>query len=86
MIVYDSGILFKVMGEEVRLYSEEFEHRYNTVAEINHFFHHMGNEPNSISTAIFAWQEVKGRDLTTEELRQVMIDNGLLSDMKHSGE
>jgi hypothetical protein len=68
------------MGDEIHLYSEELQHgRINTVAELNEKFYHMGAEPPTISTAIFAYQEAKERELTGEELRQVMIDNNLIS-------
>jgi len=79
MIVYHKCVTFKVMGEEIYLYSEELQHGRNTVAEIDDIYHHMGNEPPTVSTAIFAWQEAKGKELTTEELRQVMVDNNLIS-------
>jgi len=80
MIVYKDCVTFTVMGEEIHLYSEELEHgRINTVAEFDEQnYHYMGDEPATISTAVYAWQEVHGRDLTGEELRQVMLDNKLI--------
>lgn len=80
MIMYQDYITFTVMGEEIHLISEELDYGRNTVAEIDERFHHMGNEYPTISAAIFAWQEVNGRDLTNEELKQVMRDNHLISD------
>jgi hypothetical protein len=79
MIVRNDGTLFKVLGQEIWLYSEDLGYDRNTVAEIGELYHHMGNEPPNVATAIFAWQEVNGRDLTSEELRQVMFDNHLIS-------
>ena len=79
MIVYQKCVTFKVMGEEIHLYSEELQHGRNTVAEINDRYHHMGDEPANVATAIFAWQEVKGQELSSEELHQVMVDNNLIS-------
>jgi hypothetical protein len=78
-IVRNDGYLFKVMGQEIWLYSEELGYDRNTVADMNGFFHHMGSEPPNVATAVFAWQEVNGRELTSEEFRQVMIDNQIIS-------
>jgi hypothetical protein len=79
MIVYRDCTTFKVLDGKIHLYSEELQHGRNTVAEVNGRFHYLGIELPNIAAAIFAWQEVNGRDLTAEELRQVMIDNHLLS-------
>lgn len=80
MLVYKDCNTFKVLGKEINLYSEDMEYGRNTVAEMDDFFHYLGNETPNVAAAIFAWQEVYGRDLTNEELRQVLIDNQLLSE------
>lgn len=79
MIVRNDGTLFKVMGREIWLYSEDLGYDRNTVADMGDHYHYMGNEPLNVATAVFAWQEVNGRDLTNEELHQVMVENNLIS-------
>lgn len=79
MIVRRDCVTFKVLGKEVHLYSELLQQGRNTVAEIEFRLHYMGSEIANIATAIYAWQEVNGRDLTTEEFRQVMLDNNIFS-------
>ena len=79
MIVYKDYVTFTVLGKEINLISEELCAGRNTVAEVDNNYHYMGNEYPTISTAIFVWQEVNGRDLSNEELRQAMVDNNLLS-------
>lgn len=79
MLIRNDCKTFVVMGQEIYLYSEELASGINTVAEINGYYHHLGNEYPTISSAIFAWQEANNRDLTNEELRQVMLDNNLTS-------
>jgi len=79
MIVYKDYITFQVLGQEINLISSETEYGRNTVAEMPNQYHYLGDEVPNIAAAIFAWQEVNGRDLTEEELRQVMVDNGLIS-------
>jgi hypothetical protein len=79
MIVRRDCSTFKVLGQEVHLYSEELPQGRSTVAEIDVRLHYMGHEIPNVATAIFAWQEVNGRDLTTEEFRQVMLDNNIIS-------
>jgi hypothetical protein len=80
MIVYKDYVTFTVLGEDIHLISDELDYGRNTVAEIKNRYHYLGNEYPTISAAIFAWQETNGRDLTSEELRQVMVDNHLLSE------
>jgi len=80
MIVYKDYVTFTLMGKEINLISNETVYGLSTVAEINNHYQYMGNEPPNVATAIYAWQEVNGRDLTNEELRQVMLDNHLISD------
>jgi hypothetical protein len=80
MIVYKDYVTFTVLGKEILLFSEELCTGRNTVAEIDNQYHYLGNEYPTISAAIFAWQEVNGRDLTNEELSQVMKDNKLNSE------
>lgn len=79
MLVHKDCITFTVLGKEINLISDETVYGLNTVAEIDEHYHYMSNEFSNIATAIFAWQEVNGRDLTSEELRQVLVDNHLSS-------
>ena len=79
MIVYNNCQVFKILDEEVNIISDETAYGRNTVVEIDKIFHHMGDEFPGVAAAIYAWQEVKGRDLTNEELHQILEDNKLLS-------
>jgi hypothetical protein len=80
MLVYKDYLTFTLMGKEINLIYSETAYGLSTVVEIDNHYHYMDNEPPNVATAIFAWQEVNGRDLTNEELRQVMVDNHLISD------
>jgi hypothetical protein len=79
MLVYKDYIAFKILGEEINIISDETAYGRNTVVEINKVFHYMGEEFPGVAAAIYAWQEVNGRDLTNEELHQIMADNNFLS-------
>jgi hypothetical protein len=79
MIVYKNYQAFKILDEEVNIISDETAYGRNTVVEIDKIFHHMGDEFPGVAAAIYAWQEVKGRDLTNEELHLILEDNKLLS-------
>jgi hypothetical protein len=79
MIVYKDYVTFQVLGLEINLISNETEYGRSTVAEMPDHYHYLGNEQPTIAAAIFAWQEVNGRELTEEELRQVMVDNHFIS-------
>lgn len=79
MLVYKNYSTFLVLGKEILLFSEDLDNTRNTIAEVDGQIHYLGNEPCNVASAIFAWQELNGRDLTSEELRQVLVDNNLLS-------
>lgn len=79
MIVYKDYVAFTILGEEIALYSSETAYGQSTVAEINGNYHYLDNELPTIASAIFAWQEFYNRDLSNEELQQVMADNQLIS-------
>ena len=79
MFVYKDCLAFKILGEEVNIISDETAYGRNTVVEIDKVYHYMGDEFPGVAAAIFAWQEVKGRDLTNEELTQIMEDNRIFS-------
>lgn len=79
-IVYKNYVTFVVIGKEINLTVENLGNTWNAVSEIEGAFHYLGNEPATIGTAIFAWQEANGRELTGEELRQVLLDNQLISE------
>ncbi len=80
MLVYKNCVAFVVMGDLINLISDETSYGRNTVAELNDRYHYLGNEFPSVAAAILAWQEINGRDLTNEELHQVMVDNHLISE------
>ena len=79
MIVYKNYKVVKILGEEVNVISDETAYGRSTIVEINKYFHYMGEEFPGVAAAIYAWQEVNGRDLTNEELHQILEDNSLLS-------
>lgn len=79
MNVYTDYQVFKILGEEVNIISDETAYGRNTVVEMKKVFHYMGDEFPGVAAAIYAWQEVNGRDLTNEELHQILEDNKLLS-------
>jgi CO dehydrogenase/acetyl-CoA synthase alpha subunit len=76
--MYKDYVVFNVLGQEIALISDETSYGRNTVAEINGHYHYLDNELTTVSSAVFAWQEVNKRDLTSEELHQVLVDNQLI--------
>ena len=80
MIVYKNYVTFTILGEEIILYSDETSYGRNTVAEIDGHYHYLDSEPPNVASAIFAWQEYYNKELTSEELRKVLVENQLLSE------
>jgi len=79
MIVYKDYSTFIIMGQEINLISDETDYGRNTVAEMSEAYHYLGDEYPSVAAAILAWQELSGRELTSDELHQVLVDNQLTS-------
>lgn len=75
--LYHKCITFKILDKEINLYSEELYFGLNTVAEIDNQFYYLGHDNCNIESAIFAWQEINNRHLTSEELLQTMQFNKL---------
>ena len=80
MLVYIDCKTFKILEQDIDLISDLTAYGRNTVAKIDDCYYYTGDEFPGIAAAIFAWQEVNGRELTNEELKQVMVDNHLSSE------
>lgn len=79
MIIYKDYKTFFIMGKEVNIFFDSEADHPMAVAEIDEQIYYVdGGETNSITAAIFAWQEVKGCELNSEELHQILIDNKLI--------
>jgi hypothetical protein len=74
-VIYKNYETFLLLGEELNLISDETDQGLNTVAELGDLYHYMGQEPVSLTAAVIAYQEIKGRFLTDEELDKVLADN-----------
>ena len=77
-ILYSDYITYLVMGQEVNMFSDETDYGLSTVAEINGQYFYLGKCLSNIHNAILAWQDANDRDITQQELSQVLLDNGIL--------
>jgi len=73
MIVYETGVSYRLLDSEVTFYSDETAYGWNVVAEYYDIYHNLGNESVTLELAINFWQEHNHRTLTPEEL--IMEDN-----------
>jgi len=80
-IVYKNYQSYTILGQVIDLFfDEETCYGLNTVLEINNNLHYLGDEPANISAVISCWEELNGKFLSQQELKQVMVDNNLISD------
>lgn len=79
MIVYKDYTIYDVLGLKVNLISDEICNSQNTVAEIDDVYYYLGNETPNILAAVLAWEEFTGKNLSEDELHQVMVTNNLIS-------
>jgi hypothetical protein len=71
-------ITFLVLDQEINFISDQCYFGLNTVAEVNDKFYYLGSQLPNISTAIMVWQDINNKELTNEELRQVMTNGHIL--------
>jgi len=79
MIVYKDYISFTILEDQVNLIHSDTVYGPSTVAEINEQYHYMGNELPTLATAIVAWQEIKDKDLSDEDVQKILVDNKFIS-------
>jgi hypothetical protein len=79
MIVFKDYTMYHVLDKEVVLVSDDVGSGLNTVAEIDNNYYYLGNETPNILAAILAWQEFSGKDLSEDEMKQVLMVNDLYS-------
>ena len=77
-ILYNDCVAFLVMGQEVNMISDETDYGLSTVAEIDNQYIYLGQCLPDIKNAILAWQDFNDKEVTQQEMHQILIDNGLL--------
>lgn len=80
MIVYKDYIVFTILGQEVNLISSDTVYGQSTVAEIDNHYYYLGIESPTLGAAVMAWHDLHQRDLTNEELDQIISDNKSIPD------
>jgi hypothetical protein len=68
---------YTIMGSEVNIIYDADGDYAISVAMMDDKLYYLGIEGDSISSAIFAWQE-NNRELSGAELHQILIDNKLI--------
>ncbi len=80
MIFDDTTTIYSVMGTSIALFDSETAYGIHTCAEVQDDYYYFGNTSGvSIETAVDCWQYINGRSLTQVEMREVMVENGLLA-------
>jgi hypothetical protein len=74
-ILYKDYTTFNILGEELNIFSFETEYGRSTVAELSNQFYYLGDEPNDLETALFAWQDMRNKTLTLEEFEEIVSIN-----------
>jgi len=77
MLIRQDYKIFFIMGTEINIIHDLDGDYPISVAMMNDKIYYLGIEGDSISSAIFAWQE-NNRELTGDELKQTLIDNQFL--------
>lgn len=76
MIVYKDCTDYNILGEIISVFSTETDYGLSTVIEFDkQYYYYLGNEPNNIESAIFAWQDYYNYQLCDSELAIILEDN-----------
>lgn len=79
VLIFRDYISFDILGQPIRLISNETCYGQQTVAEVNDQYHYLGHADWTLSTAILAFERIYGRELTKEEVSQVLRENNFTS-------
>ena len=73
--VYKDYISFSILGEEINFICNETSYGKSSVAEMNALYFHLDNDLPAFTSAILLWQDIKCKDLSNEEIYQILVDN-----------
>lgn len=79
VLIFRDYISFNILEQPVHLISNETCYGQQTVAEVNEQHFYLGHADWTLSTAILVFERVYGRELTKEEVSQVLRDNNFTS-------
>ncbi len=74
-MLYNKTKRYYVLSSKIDLFSNETEHGWQTVADIDNHYTYLDNRDVSLDTAIYVWEFLNNRLLTAHELRQIKKDN-----------
>lgn len=77
-VVFNQAVLFYMLDDTMEIFSSETAHGWQTFAIVNKEHHFLGDRKIDINTAIFLWEKLHDKVLTSVELDWVMADNGLV--------
>jgi hypothetical protein len=72
--------VYQVKDTPISMTTSETEYGWHTIAEVNRHYHYLGDQLFNIATAIALWEKLNGKTLTSLEVEQTMIENGMKSD------
>jgi len=79
VLIFRDYISFDILGQHIHLISNETCYGQQTVAEVDDCYHYLGHADWTLSTAILVFERIYGRELTKEEVNQVLRDNNFTS-------
>lgn len=75
-ILYRDYITFKILDDIVDVISDETDYGRSTVAMINGIdFYYVGDEPPTLETVLFAWQDLNEILLSEEQFETILKQN-----------
>jgi len=75
MLDHKDDPTFTILGQDITLISDQLDIGRNTVAYIGEKAFYLGNQYPVLATAMLTWEDINKRELTQEEIRQVLQDN-----------
>lgn len=75
MEVYRDYTTFIILGVKINLIAGNVDYGTSAVAEIDNKYYYLGEMIINLDAAIKGWQQANSRELTTDEFKQVLIDN-----------
>ena len=74
-ILYKDYITFNILDNELNVFSEETDYGLSTVIEFGDRYYYLGNEPPTLESVLFAYQDMQNINFTNSEISKITESN-----------
>ncbi len=80
MLVYKDYNTYKILDTVINVISSETDYGPYLIGEIDDEYHYLDSGACELTAAVLLWQSTNGRELTNDEMFQIIEDNKISSE------